>query len=654
MAVHMGVLGPVEAWDAAGRAISLHGPRHREVLARLVAARGRMVPVALLAEDLWEDPPEGAVGALRTFVGALRRALEPDRPPRTPPRLIVTVGPGYALRAATEQVDAWHFTEIVASAAPPARLLKDLDSALALWRGPAYAGFPHATWASPERARLTELRLRAVERRAGALLDLGRAAEAVPDLDAHARAHPAREEAWRLLALALYRADRQADALEVLRGARWELAERLGLDPGPGLRDLEADILRRSGRLDAPADPASRVWASATAALDGASDARLRLEATAGMMRGLAVTGADGLLAAREHRAAAVEAAEELGDAELTARVIGVYDVPANWTRSDDPAQAARLAATAERTLARLPPDAAPGTRARLLATVALESRGTASPRVRAAAEEAERIARGLDDPPLLAFALNGLYMQSFARTGLSRRRDAIGAEIGDLAARRGLASYEVLGSLIRLQSAAAVGDFATGDGHADRVDRLAERHERPLATVFTTWYRALRLAEDPAASFAVKEAAYRSAIPLPAAAGMPGLSEGLPALALLTLNLRHDRPLGLEDPGGPGPYRPWTMPLTLLSAGRRDEAAESLRAAPDPPHDLLAEGLWALLARAAVSLGDRDMLRRARTALLPASGELAGAASALLSLGPVAGLLADIETALTSGPAEE
>ncbi|MFD1326156.1 AfsR/SARP family transcriptional regulator, partial [Micromonospora sonneratiae] len=266
MDVRLGVLGPVAAWDGTGAEISLKGPRHREVLARLIVARGRVVPVDLLADDLWEAPPEGAVGAIRTFVGALRRALEPDRPPRTPPRMIVTVGPGYALRAGPDAVDAWRFEKAVEAGEPPARLLPVLDSALSLWRGPAYAEFTEAPWARPERTRLTELRLRAVERRAQALLDLGRAAEAVPDLDAHAHGHPWREEGWRLLALALYRAGRQADALAVLRGARTALAEQLGLDPGPGLRELEADILRQADLLAGPVDAAARVWASATAA----------------------------------------------------------------------------------------------------------------------------------------------------------------------------------------------------------------------------------------------------------------------------------------------------------------------------------------------------------------------------------------------------
>jgi len=650
MGVLIGVLGPVEAWDASGTRLSLKGPRHREVLARLVAARGRMVPVDLLAVDLWEDPPQGAVGSIRTFVGALRRALEPDRPPRTPPGLIVTAGTGYALRAAVDDVDAWRFEQAVEAAEPPARLLAVLDSVLSLWRGPAYAEFGDASWALPERARLSELRLRAVERRAQALLDLGRAAEAVPGLDAHAQRHPWREEAWRLLALALYRSGRQADALAVLRGARGALAERLGLDPGPALRELETDILRQADRLAGPGDAAARVWASAAAAHERAApDARLRLEATVELMRGLAVTGPSGLLAAREHRAAAVEAAEELGDTDLAARVIGAYDVPANWTRSDDPAQADRVVAAAERTLARLPSDTAPGVRARLLATIAVESRGGAAGRARAAAEEAERIARGMDDPALLAFALNGVYMQSFERTGLSGRRDAIGTEIIGLSERHGLVGYEVLGHLIRLQSAAALADFAAGDEHASRLDRLAERHHRPLVTVFTTWYRALRLAEDPQVSLAGKEAAYRAAAAPLDSAGMPGLSEGLLPLALLGLRLRHGRAPEPQEPDRLGPYRPWALPILMLNAGRRDEASDALRAAPDPPHDLLAEALWTLLARAALPLGDLPVLRRAHAALLPASAELAGAASGLISLGPVTGILAEISAALTA-----
>lgn len=245
MRVVFGVLGPVTAWDGAGAAIALKGPRHRAVLARLIVARRRVVPVTRLVEDLWVDPPPDAVGAVRTFVSALRRALEPERPPRTTARLLVTEGPGYALRAEPDTVDAWRFERAVTAAAtlPPEDVLARLEEALGWWRGPAYADFADEAWARTERSRLAELRLRAVELRAEARLTLGLAAEAVPDLDAHVAEHPWREDAWRLLALALYRTGRQGDALAVLRRARTLLVEQLGVDPGPGLRRLEADIL---------------------------------------------------------------------------------------------------------------------------------------------------------------------------------------------------------------------------------------------------------------------------------------------------------------------------------------------------------------------------------------------------------------------------
>ncbi|MGW5470933.1 BTAD domain-containing putative transcriptional regulator [Streptomyces chartreusis] len=778
----LGVLGPVTAWDADGNTIALKGPRHRSVLARLIVARGRVVPVAHLVDDFWDDPPADPVGALRTFVAALRRALEPDRSPRTPARLLVTEGPGYALRVPTDAVDAWWFERAVADAAklPPEEATVRLDEALGRWRGPAYAEFAEQPWARADSRRLTELRLHAVELRAEALMTLGEADRAAADLRAHGAEHPWRENAWRLLALALYRTGRQGDALEVLRGARTLLADQLGIDPGPGLRALEEDILQqaehlgrgdrpawggrpgeaggrarggqsgqaggrvrggqsgqadsrarggrpgqvggrargdhladdaasgqadrlaqadhsaltaastqadhsartvdpaqadhsartvdpaqpdrrpptdrtaRPGEAPAPANPAGRVWEQVAAAYDRtvAPDARARLESTTGLLRNLAVTGGSGLLAAREHRVAAVAAAEELGDPELTARVIGAYDVPAIWTRLDDPEQAAQVVAAAERTLTALSalsstahghsatPAAHEADKARLLATIALESRGTRFARGPQAARRAEEIARRLDDPALLAFALNAGFMQAFDRTGLAPRRDAIGAELVALSARHGLATFETLGHLVRLQARSALGDFTTADHHAVAADALAVRHERPLVGVFTRWYAALRLDTTGRAPATEVEAAYRDAAALLGGAGMPGLAHGLLPLALLCLRLRRTLPLDFDDHTDWGPYTPWARPLLLLDRGRRSEAAEALHTTPEPPRDLLQEALWCLTAQAAVALGDRRTMGRAHAALAPAANELAGAGSGLLTLGPVAGYL--------------
>ncbi|QKG26263.1 BTAD domain-containing putative transcriptional regulator [Actinomadura verrucosospora] len=257
------VLGAFGA-EVAGVAADLGGPRQRSVLARLVAARGAMVPADRLVDDLWAGtaPPRAAAG-LQSFVSHLRRALEPDRPPRTPARVLVTEPPGYALRLPDGAVDAWRFDALIDEAAAlrpgdPGEARRRAEAALAEWRGPAYAEFAALPWAAAEAARLDERRRLAVEHRAEAMLGLGAAAEAVPDLEAHAAANPLREEAWRLLALALYRSGRQGDALAALRRARTALAEELGVDPGPALRDLEAGILAHAPDLAGAAPPPVR------------------------------------------------------------------------------------------------------------------------------------------------------------------------------------------------------------------------------------------------------------------------------------------------------------------------------------------------------------------------------------------------------------
>ncbi|MFG1821979.1 BTAD domain-containing putative transcriptional regulator [Microbispora bryophytorum] len=250
-------LGPFGA-ISNGETLDLGGQRQQAVLARLLVAGGRAVPVSVLIDELWPgEPPAQALSTIQGYVSRLRRALEPNRAPREEAGVLVSAPPGYALRADVEDVDSWHFEHLVKSDhEDPAVTLERMETALALWRGPALAGFQELAWAQTEATRLDGLRLLAVERRADAALRLGRTGPVIPDLEAHASAHPLREEAWRLLALALYRAGRQGDALGALRRARETLRDELGLDLGPALQRLEQDILVQSEHLDVP-DPAT-------------------------------------------------------------------------------------------------------------------------------------------------------------------------------------------------------------------------------------------------------------------------------------------------------------------------------------------------------------------------------------------------------------
>lgn len=636
------VLGAVRALRDDGSPVDLGGPRHREVLARLVAAEGRMVTTDTLVDDLWTDPPVRAVGALRTFVAALRRALEPDRPPRDPPRVIVTEGPGYALRLPRDDVDVHRFQDTLARARRDPGAVADLGVALAAWRGPAYADVTGSAWAQRERTRLEELRLEGVELRARILLDSGEGAALVAELGAHVAEHPWREPAWELLARALYRAGRQADALATLRRARAMLVDQLGLDPGPGLQRLETDILNGS----APPEGARTAWS-------GQGVRRLGPRTTVDLARTLALAGGDALVHSRRDRLAAIRAAERTGDLSLTARIIGAYDVPALWSRADDPEQSRAVVAAAERTLTGLGPDGPADLRARLLATVAVESRsadlsGPELKRARQAAREAEELARRLADPALLVLALNGVFLQSFARPGLAAARDRTGAEILDLATRHDLPNFAVLGRLVRLQSASALGDLDAAASHADAADRLAATTEAPLVPVLTGWFRArataARSTEPGGPTAATAAAHYRAAEDALRPAGMPGLHRGLFPLALLGLRLLHDRPAPTDPHLDWGPYEPWARPLVLLAQNRGEEARTALAALPEPPRDHMQEAMWCLTARAAVRLGERGTAAHAAAALRDARAEHAGAAGGMLTLGPVARYLAEAE----------
>jgi DNA-binding SARP family transcriptional activator len=606
------VLGPIEA-ERDGRAVPLAKPRLRELLGILVAAHGRAVSTSSLVDDLWEDdPPVGAVGAIRTFVGELRRALEPDRSPGQPPSELVTVLDGYAFRVAEHAVDAWSvaWAPNAASAQRPERADDLLTEALGQWRGSAYEEFADRPWSSPPRARLAALRTRIVEQLAEARLARGRLDAAIALLDPFVVEQPWNEQAWRLLALALYRDGRRHPALNALGTARKRLAMDFGIESSPAIDDLFLRIIEDDpGLSESPLQSTADALARAST--------RAQLESSGAVLTSIAVAG--DITTARLQRLAAIDAAEQLGDTRLTAQVIGGFEAPGIWTRSDDEEHARQIVAAAERALAALPADAPQRLQARLLATIAMESRGTADRR--AEAERAASLSWDPEDPLLQCLGETALVMQTFWRTGLATERGSLGYTIALAGSQAAWSTWEITGLLVQMQACCALGDLDEAREHADAVDRLAGTSGRSLATVFTGWFRWT----------------FDGAERRPAPTGqMPGFEEGIVALDEVTRAVRSGAPLPEVDPGS---YAPWVRPLVLARSGRHDEALAALRDAPEPPRGLLLEALWCLLAEAAIELGDPDGARRCAAALAPARAERA-AGSGVIDLGPIASVL--------------
>jgi DNA-binding SARP family transcriptional activator/pimeloyl-ACP methyl ester carboxylesterase len=245
------VLGPLEA-VVDGRALALGGTRQRALLARLLLDNGRTIGVDRLVDDLWGDPPpDTARKMIQVYVSRLRKLLPDDT--------LHTRASGYEVTIPPDSLDLERFeTHRAAGRAAleygdHERAANELRSALALWRGPALAEFTDEPFAQTEAARLDALRSAAVEERIQADLELGNAADVIPELETLIAHHPLREQLRAKLMLALYRAGRQADALAVYHDARRVLEDELGIQPSETLRDLERRILQHDPTLDMPA-----------------------------------------------------------------------------------------------------------------------------------------------------------------------------------------------------------------------------------------------------------------------------------------------------------------------------------------------------------------------------------------------------------------
>ena len=251
------ILGPLEVLDE-GRSLALAGTKPRALLALLLLHANETLTTDRLIDELWgERAPAGAAKTLQMHISRLRKALAgSDGSGRASP--IVTRERGYELALDPEQLDSHRFERLLARGR--AELAGDradsavraFEEALALWRGDPLADLAYEPFALPEIARLDDLRSATLEQLMEAKLALGGHAEVVEQLEVLIGEHPYRERLRAQLMLALYRCDRQADALQAYQDARTTLVEELGIEPGERLRELEQAVLAQDPALAWP------------------------------------------------------------------------------------------------------------------------------------------------------------------------------------------------------------------------------------------------------------------------------------------------------------------------------------------------------------------------------------------------------------------
>ena len=248
VAVRFAVLGPVEV-RSDGQLVPLSG-KPLVLLTTLLVRANTVVSPDALAQVLWQDDAEAPVrakGTVQTYVMRLRRALGAD--------VIRTTAAGYQVDADAESLDLLQFRELAeqgeaaVAAGDDESAVELFDAALQLWRGPALLDVESDALHSEDVSPMVEQRLRVWESWVDAQLRRGEVP--IAELQRLTAEHPLRERFWEQLLLALSRAGRPADALAAYRHVAGLLADELGLDPSPSLRQLHQAIL--TGEISAGA-----------------------------------------------------------------------------------------------------------------------------------------------------------------------------------------------------------------------------------------------------------------------------------------------------------------------------------------------------------------------------------------------------------------
>ncbi|MEV0289662.1 MULTISPECIES: BTAD domain-containing putative transcriptional regulator [unclassified Kribbella] len=228
------VLGHLRVLDENGAEVQLSAPKLRTLLALLLVHRGHPVSVDRIAQALWGDLlPSSAANLVQGYIRDLRLRLGAEE--------VATVPGGYRLDVRWGTVDAERFEDLVRA--------RRYEEALALWHGTALEEWVEQPWARAHAARLEEMRLSAAEERLAQEVDAGQASAVVAELAALVQEHPLRERFRVLMVKALYASGRQADALAAYAQARRDLADEVGLEPGPELRAVEAAVLAQDSSL---------------------------------------------------------------------------------------------------------------------------------------------------------------------------------------------------------------------------------------------------------------------------------------------------------------------------------------------------------------------------------------------------------------------